>query len=373
MTIRSPKTFDISCYSSWQMTSDDSFGAREGTGLDESSAVLCLLEASQIALFTVDSALEVTSWSPAAKLIFGWEENEIIGRRISLLAPDGSLEEPLASVRDQQGKHFESSCRTKAGETVLVDIWTCTIPPTNHRQLVMIRDVTELKFLEHAFLDAAEREQRKIGREMHDYLCQHILGAAFAVKALAGDLDREGSRHAGQLHDLARLVNESVTQVRDISRDLHPVELESGGLAAALKGLAARVSHMVPCEFRCEENAPIDAAPALHAYRIAQEAVVHASQETGATKISIRLSEKGGSIRLDITDDGMKEGPLTTDPDHLASKTLRYRAQAIHGHLRVKFHSRVGTHVTCTFPTHHELQQDEQLFRTAQETRSDRR
>jgi PAS domain S-box-containing protein len=373
MSFRSPKSFDIRCYSSSQMTSDDGYGAREATGLEESSAVLSLLEASQVALFTVDSALEVTSWSPAAKLIFGWEEKEIIGRRISLLAPGGSLEGPLASVRDLQGKHFECSCRTKAGKTVRADVWTCTIPATNRRQLLMIRDVTELKFLEHAFLDAAEREQRKIGREMHDYLCQHILGAAFAVKALAGDLDREGSRHAGQLHDLARLVNESVTQVRDISRDLHPVELESGGLPAALKGLAGRVSHMVPCEFRCEENAPIAAAPALHAYRIAQEAVVHALQETGASRISIRLSEKGGSIRLEIADDGTKEGPLTADPDDLASKTLRYRARAIHGLLRVKFQTRVGTHVACTFPTHHEFQQDEKLFRTAQETRPDRR
>ena len=96
-------------------------------------------------------------------------------------------------------------------------------------------------------------------------------------------------------------------------------------------------------------------------------------QETGACRISIRLSEKGGSIRLEIADDGMKEGPLTTDPDDLASKTLRYRAQAIHGQLRVKFHSRVGTQVACTFPTHHELQRDEKLFRTAQETRPDRR
>ena len=215
----------------------------------------------------------------------------------------------------------------------------------------MIRDVTELKFLEHAFLDAAEREQRRIGREMHDHLCQHILGAAFAVKALAGDLDREGSRHAGQLHDLARLVNEAVSQVRDISRDLHPVELDFGGLSTALRGLAGRVSHTVPCEFSCEENASVETSdPALHAYRIAQEAVVHALQETGATKISIRLSERGGSIRLEIADDGTKEGPLTTDPNHLASKTLRYRAQAIRGQLRFKFQSRVGTHITCTFP-----------------------
>ena len=333
------------------MTHDNGFGPMEATRLEESTAILALLEASQIALVTVDSAHELASWSAAAKLIFGWEQKEIIGRRLSLIAPDRSLEGALASGRELWAKHFEVSCQTKGGKPVLVDICACKIPAQTQRHLLMIRDLTEVKFLEHAFLDAAEREQRRIGQEMHDHLCQHILGAAFAVKALAGDLDREGSRHAGQLHDLARLVNEAVTHVRDISRGLHPVELESGGLPAALRGLAGRVSHMVPCEFSCEENASVENSdPALHAYRIAQEAVVHALQETGATKISIRLSERGGSIRLEIADDGMKEGPLTTDPNHLASKTLRYRAQAVHGRLRVKFHSRLGTHIACTFP-----------------------
>ncbi|MGA7215240.1 MAG: histidine kinase [Terrimicrobiaceae bacterium] len=333
------------------MTPDNAFDAKEALQLEESYAIGGLLEAGRVALVTVDSANKVTSWSAAAALIFGWEEGEVTGCRISILAPDGSLEAFLASARDLQPKHFETSCRTKAGKNILVDVLTCRIPANNHRQILMIRDVTELKFLEHAFLDAAEREQQRIGREMHDSLCQHILGAAFAAKALAGDLDREGSRHAGQLHDLARLVNEAVTQVRDISRGLHPVELESGGLPAALQGLAIRVSHTVPCEFQCDENAPVDGSdPALHAYRLAQEAVMHALQKTGATKISIRLSEKGGSLRLEVADDGMKEGPLTNDPDHISSKTLRYRAQAIHGQVRAKFHKRMGTQVTCTFP-----------------------
>jgi two-component system, LuxR family, sensor kinase FixL len=333
------------------MTPDNAFEATEASLLDESHVIRALLEESGVALVTVDPARKITSWGAAAELIFGWGEEEITGRNISVLAPDGSLDTPAASARDLQARHFEASCRTKAGKTVLVDIWACRIPANGPGQILMIRDVTESKFLEHAFLDAAEREQQRIGREMHDYLCQHILGAAFAAKALAGDLDREGSRHAGQLHDLARLVNEAVTQVRDISRGLHPVELESGGLPAALKGLANRVSHTVPCDFHCDENAPVGGSnPALHAYRLAQEAVMHALQETGATRISIRLSGKGGSLRLEIADDGTKEGPLTNDPGHLSSKTLRYRAQAIHGQVRAKFHKRMGTQVTCTFP-----------------------
>ena len=206
-------------------------------------------------------------------------------------------------------------------------------------------------FLEHAFLDAADREQRRIGKEMHDHLCQQILGAAFAVKALAGDLGREGSRHAEQLHELARMVNETVSQVRDISRTLHPVELESGELQSAIEGLAGRMKNALPCQFHCAGDVPRPSAQsALHAYRIIQETISHALHHTGATKVSIRLSTKGDSLRIEIFDNGTKEGPLTADANHIASKTLRYRAKAIRGQLRLKFHNGIGTSVGCTFP-----------------------
>ena len=86
------------------MTHDNGFGHMEAT--QESNVIVGLLEASQIALIAVDSALEVVSWSAAAKLIFGWDEKEVIGRSISLLAPDGRLEgslgvEPDTRVRFQ--------------------------------------------------------------------------------------------------------------------------------------------------------------------------------------------------------------------------------------------------------------------------------
>jgi len=333
------------------MTSANAISPKEATRLEEGRAIRALLDAGQIALVEVDSAHQITLWSAAAELIFGWEVGQIIGRKISLLAADESLEGCLVSASDDGVSHFEVSCQTKEGRTMLAEIWARQIQSGSQRLVLIIRDVTESRFLEHAFLDAADREQRRIGQEMHDHLCQHILGAAFAVKALAGDLDREGSRHAEQLHDLARLVNEAVSQVRDISRSLHPGELESGGLRSAIQGLADRITHTIPCEFHCAENVSVAAVDsALHAYRIAQEAVLHALQHTGATKVAIHLSAKGGSIRLEIADNGQKEGPATADPDHFASKTLRYRAKAIRGRLRLKFHSGVGTNITCTFP-----------------------
>ena len=233
-----------------------------------------------------------------------------------------------------------------------VEIWALQIRPESRRLLLAISDATESRFLEHAFLDAADREQRRIGKEMHDHLCQQILGAAFAVKALAGDLGREGSRHAEQLHELARMVNETVSQVRDISRTLHPVELESGELPVGnSRPRGSDESMPFRVNFIASETCPGRAPnPPFTPIASSRRRSSMRSITRDATKVSIRLSAKGDSLRLEIFDNGMKEGPLTADANHIASKTLRYRAKAMRGQLRLKFHSGVGTSVGCTFP-----------------------
>lgn len=317
----------------------------------ESQALCALLDAGRIALIEVSGKRQVSRWSAAAERIFGWQENEMIGRSIAALAVNEDFENCLAAVSHEEVSQCELLCRAKGGAVLPVEIWALQVRRESRGLLLAISDATESRFLEHAFLDAADREQRRIGKEMHDHLCQQILGAAFAVKALAGDLGREGSRHAEQLHELARMVNETVSQVRDISRSLHPVELESGELPSAIQGLADRMKAALACEFHCLGDVPRPSAQsALHAYRIIQETILHALHHTEATKVSIRLSAKGDSLRIEVFDNGSKEGPLTADANHIASKTLRYRAKAIRGQLRLKFHRGVGTSVGCTFP-----------------------
>ncbi len=132
------------------------------------------------------------------------------------------------------------------------------------------------------------------------------------------------------MHDLARLINDSVTQARDISRGLHPVELDSAGLMSALQELCARAGHSVRCEFRCKANILVEnSISARNAYRIAQEAVTTAIQQSKATHITITLSERNDFICLEIVDDGRSEGEFTREPYGTAVRTLRYRAQAM--------------------------------------------
>ena len=307
---------------SWQMTSANAVTSVEKMGLQESQALCALLDAGRIALVEVDGKRQVSRWSAAAERIFGWQEADIIGRNIAVLAGDGDLKDCLGSVSHHGVSQCEVLCRAKDGAIVPVEIWALQIRPESRGLLLAISDATESRFLEHAFLDAADREQQRIGKEMHDHLCQQILGAAFAVKALAGDLGREGSRHAEQLHELARMVNETVSQVRDISRIAPSGRTRIRRTTVGdSRSRGSDESMLYRVNFIASGDVPRPSAQsALHAYRIIQETILHALHHTGATKVSIRLSAKGDSLRIEIFDNGAKEGPLTADANHIASK-----------------------------------------------------
>lgn len=295
----------------------------------------------------------IVGWNSAATSLLGWQSGDMIGHPIEKLFAKECLDDAAvlaATSLVEMDTHFE----TKEGTQLAIRLWKSHMGD-QATPFAFVQDRTEEKFLETAFLKAAEREQYRIGQELHDHLCQHLVGAAFATKALAGALTKENSPHAAALHDLARLVNDSVLQVREVSRGLHPVELDADGLTVALQDLAARASRVVPCEVKCSQKILItDPKRALHAYRIAQEAV-SSGLHSNAKKISISLSETSGNISLTIQDDGPIEGELTADPLGTGARTLHYRARELGGTLSVTFLPEQGTILHCSFPNHEQL------------------
>jgi len=312
--------------------------------------LLSLLHTSPLACIQTDDSLNILTWNAGAEALLGWRADEVVHHPLLLVLASSDTEKSL-SVGQLTAFRADISFKKKSGEMLKVEIWT-TVLPEGEGRLFLLQDVTEKKFLEKALLEASEREQRRIGQELHDHLCQYLLGAAFSAKALAGALDRDHSEHAPKLHDLARLINDGVSQVRDISRGLHPVELDSAGLMSALQELANRAGHMTACTFRCDRDVLVKSTDAaLNAYRIVQAAVTSALQEANAKKVEIALVHSGNFICLKISDDGIKEGELTSNPGGVAAKTLHYRAQAMQGSLTLEFHPVRGTLVTCLFPS----------------------
>lgn len=200
--------------------------------------------------------------------------------------------------------------------------------------------------MERALLESADRESRRIGQELHDHLCQHLLGAAFSAKALANSLD-PASPLAIEAHELARLINSAVVQIREIVRGLNPAELDASGLPEALQALVRQPR----CRLECEQPIALpDAGVARHIFRIAQEAVANALKHSGAREIVLRLGEDARSISLEIADDGTGFEPAAPAARGIGLEMMRIRARAVGGTIRFETPNGGGTRVLCVVP-----------------------
>src|SRR6185437_9049683 len=183
------------------------------------------------------------------------------------------------------------------------------------RAVALAREIAERERLEHDMLEISEREQRRIGQDLHDGLCQHLTGTALAGHALAEKLAVGDRAEALSARKIVDLVEEAIALARGMAKGLHPVELQADGLMQALEEFAYTTSEMfgVECQFDCQVPILIRVpATATHLYRIAQEGVGNAIKHGKATKIVILLEESESALRLAVLDNG-KGFPDTLD------------------------------------------------------------
>ena len=171
----------------------------------------------------------------------GYSENELLAMTSDNLTDPADLERDRAGwaavVRAAGSFTIEKRYRRKDRGTIWVQVTSTLVRDEDGEPLhavAVIRDVTDRhpatdevrmtrRELEHALRQAAGRESRRIGQELHDHLCQHLLGAAFSAKALANHLDPT-SPAAAEAGELARLINSAVQQTRDIVRGLNSAD-----------------------------------------------------------------------------------------------------------------------------------------------------
>jgi signal transduction histidine kinase len=214
-----------------------------------------------------------------------------------------------------------------------------------------IRDITERKRLEKENLEISEREQRRIGQDLHDGLCQHLAGIEMLSQVLAHKLEPHAKDAAARAAEIARGVREAISQTRLLARGLSPVTLESEGLMSALAELAVNTEKMfrVRCEFDCQEIVKFnDHAAATHLFRIAQAAAANAVKQGRATRINIGLDSAADEIVLTITDD--RDGPPATLQNDAGLRAMAYRADLIGATFNLERLAAKGARVTCVLP-----------------------
>ena len=241
-------------------------------------------------------------------------------------------------------------------------VWLLTRLRSLHRELedrvrdrtrALTREMTERQRLEEEILRVSEREQRRIGHDLHDSLCQHLTATALAGQVLGERLAAKSLPEAADASKVVTLVEDGIELARNLARGLYPVEMEAEGLMAAFQELASTITKAakVRCVFECDKPVLIhDDAIATHLYRITKEAVRNAIRHSKAKRIGINLSEDGSITRLTIEDDGIGMPEELHPTDGLGVRIMAHRAAMIGGTFAIEPAPTGGTIVVCSLP-----------------------
>lgn len=205
--------------------------------------------------------------------------------------------------------------------------------------------------LENQILRISEGEQRRIGRDLHEGLGQHLTGVELMLEALQKSLERESEENAARAAAISRHVRDAIRQTKCLARGLSPVETEPNGLMSALQELARSVREIfhLPCAFRVREPVLIsDPLAATHLFRIAQEAVANAVKHDEIRTLTIEIDRQDGEARLSIADDGRGLRAEKNRGDGL--RLMSCRAAVIGGRIEVQSNPTKGTKVVCVAP-----------------------
>jgi PAS domain S-box-containing protein len=294
--------------------------------------------------------------------MFGYAASELLGRSI----------EPLFSMLTVQRRRLARALRdgSKTGEIIPVEfecarkdgsrfVAACVVTPLtmngSEHWLAVLNDVTERKQLEREIIEIANREQQRIGSDLHDGLGQDLTGIALMLKGVVSQLRREGSSAHGDVEEVIGLVNNAIDNTRTLARGLSPVGTGRGDLGAAIEALGARMGERfgihVSYDLDFDEPLRLSETAAAHVYRIVQEALTNGVRHSAADEIAIRLKTSDGELHLRVDDNGRGFALTPSNhPDGLGLKIMRYRAQMLGGDLVIESAPNGGTSVRCSCP-----------------------
>ncbi|MBI5385428.1 MAG: response regulator [Verrucomicrobia bacterium] len=213
-------------------------------------------------------------------------------------------------------------------------------------------EMAQRRSLEARLLEISEAEQRRIGRDLHDGLCQQLAGIAYLCDVSRHEMAQHAPTEAEPLGRITQLVQEAITQAHGLARGLSPVNMEAAGLMLALRQLVTQIADVYRVSGRFVCPAPVlveNHETATHLYRIAQEALSNAVKHARPTRVTVKLEAGAKTITMSVKDNGRglpKELPGTG----LGLGTMRLRARTIGGELRIQRGPSGGTVVSCVLP-----------------------
>ena len=211
----------------------------------------------------------------------------------------------------------------------------------------------ELRASRTRIVEASDTERRRLERNLHDGAQARLVGLAL----LLGHVRRSAEARPDEVPELIDRamaeLKESLAELRDLARGIHPAVLTERGLDAALSALAARAPMPVTLDGAGDERLPepVEAA----AYFVVAEALTNVARYAQATEATVAVRHDNGSLTVDVTDDGVGGADAGRGS---GLRGLVDRVAALDGTLAVASPPGHGTHLHVEIPLHAAARQE---------------
>lgn len=225
------------------------------------------------------------------------------------------------------------------GMAVFIIIFVTYYQQKQAKQQIALKEIQERHRLElmAATFSGQEAERQRLAEDLHDSIGTMLSVTKMSLNQLGRQLADEQNRQ-GQLRKTRTMLDETLSNVRRISRDLVPLTLQRFGLLAALDELADRATND---ELRVVLDCPasVDHLPSalqLVFYRITQELLNNAIRHARATTITIQLYCVDHQARLSMIDDGIGfdfDSIMADKKAGLGLRNIESRLNVVAGHV----------------------------------------
>ena len=324
-----------------------------------------LLENIHDAVIATDEHLAVTAWNNGAQQMYGWREDEVLGRNVWEAVPDDLSEEQRAealSELSQRGRlRTDAITYDKDGMPVYVEGITIALAGGEQRErqitgyLDIRRDISERKLAEERLKESREAERSRIARDLHDEPLQELTDALVQLQQIY-----TASKDPQQTQRLMRLLatlDRIGPQLRGVIYDLRLDAEHEKIFPELLEALVLLHRQMAPqSNIAYEVHDGVLSGPlgerGRQLLRIVGEALTNVRRHSGAQNVGVGVGISEGKLWTEVRDDGggfdatsYSEEVLSTSRGGMGIRGMRERARALGGELRIESDQESGTRV----------------------------
>jgi signal transduction histidine kinase len=209
---------------------------------------------------------------------------------------------------------------------------------------------TKNREIEEALFKGQNIERKRVASELHDNLNTKLAAMRWHMEAMqAEDFNDFNQKIHSRLIDMA---NDVYADVRLISHNMLPAELETHGLVAALQKLVEKLNVNAKTVFHLitDENQTRPPSQVEHQlYNIALELVNNILKHAQATEVWISLSQTEAQLSLTVGDNGVGM-PAKIQSDGIGMRNLQSRLDMLAGQLTLNSSPEAGTKVSVEIP-----------------------